>query len=321
MPRPRCPPPAFGIQTRRIISGPVGPGKQLAAQHRQNPLEALSHLRDRLPIRARRAVVRRHLLNASLRFSSRATSSIVIAGSEPLLSWSSASAPRASQPGSAPVPPAVGPLRALGCLEGQFQLPRLFAGRGRLPSPRLSPRLGPPFDGLPVLRGPSDSSRPFVISSFRPRRLPLALSRRGGREVSPGKNTELHADNRRLYSRPADGYRASQLRASSPRAVRLTDASLSLGTALHLRLPPDAPSRVSEPPRRTGAPVDALVSSVWGSLRQGPKRTFTSCSAPMPGAPQRTRLRSPLMPDVRPPPAAQVHPPTTPSIEASACKH
>jgi len=46
------------------------------------------------------------------------------------------------------------------------------------------------------------------------------------------------------------------------------------------------------PPRGafTLVPIHALVTSVWGSLRQGPQRTyllsrFTSCSAPMPGAP------------------------------------
>src|SRR5579872_5533103 len=57
-----------------------------------------------------------------------------------------------------------------------------------------------------------------------------------------------------------------------PQVVRLPSASRMLGLALHLGLPPD-------PPRG-----EALVPSVGGSLRPGPQRISTSCSAPMPGA-------------------------------------
>jgi hypothetical protein len=60
---------------------------------------------------------------------------------------------------------------------------------------------------------PSDSSRPFVVSSFRPRQLPLS---RGGREVSPGKGHGTSPDHRRLYSFPPTDIGLRMLMVSSP---------------------------------------------------------------------------------------------------------
>src|SRR5262245_43782247 len=75
---------------------------------------------------------------------------------------------------------------------------------------------------------------------------------------------------------PADGYRASPPHDGSPTERTPYIASLSLGSALHLRLPPDPPSRARHTPQVAGAPAGALVTSVGGSLRQGPQRTWLS---------------------------------------------
>jgi len=51
------------------------------------------------------------------------------------------------------------------------------------------------------------------------------------------------------------------------------DASLALDTVAHLRLPPDVPSRAHRglrPGKDLVIRIDALVSSVSGSLHQGP---------------------------------------------------
>src|SRR5436190_388972 len=67
---------------------------------------------------------------------------------------------------------------------------------------------------------------------------------------------------------------------SSPFGLeRLISASLSLGSALHLRLPPDAPSRAPRRPPRSPVPPPAPLSrwSGFASIRQ-PQRTFTSIS-------------------------------------------
>ena len=125
-----------------------------------------------------------------------ATSSIVIAGRSP-----SRRAPRLRhrarrRHGIGPVSaPAVAPLRAVGCPEETVSSCLACSLAVVAFPPRDSrPRLGPPFGGLPVLRDhptplvPSPS-RPFVLGDYRRR-----PTRRGGREVSPGKNAELRAD-------------------------------------------------------------------------------------------------------------------------------
>ena len=99
-------------------------------------------------------------------------------------------------------------------------------------------RLGPPFDGLPVLRDHPTSlvpspSRPFVLDGYR---------LRGGREISHGKNAELRTD-------PSPLRAPARWNSGSAAVGRLTrwrtpcGASLPFGSVLHLRLPPDASSR------------------------------------------------------------------------------
>ena len=59
--------------------------------------------------------------------------------------------------------------------------------------------------------------------------------------------------------------------------------SLALGSALHRQ------TSTRRPLAHDLGSAGALVSSMRGSLRQGPQRTSTSCSAPMPGAPMEPR--------------------------------
>ena len=69
--------------------------------------------------------------------------------------------------------------------------------------------------------------------------------------------------------------------------MRLIDASLSARCRVSPQTstrPPLAGSPAFSPGKDLVLQINALVSSVLGSLRQGPKRTSTSCSAPMPGA-------------------------------------
>jgi hypothetical protein len=140
---------------------------------------------------------------------------------------------------------------------------------------------------------PSDFSRPLAISSFRPRWLPLSVARGGGREISPGKIRKTSCRHRRHYACPPNGYWAIPLSAGLPRDIRLTTLcfrSMRHCTLDFHRTPPRGPASSSVPlgkrPRIRGPVLrpGALVSSVWGSLRQGPQRTYTSCLAPMPGA-------------------------------------
>ncbi len=137
----------------------------------------------------------------------------------------------------------------------------------------------------------SDSSRPFAISSF------VLSGYRSSAEAerSPRvrmRNFPLHP---RPYALPPTDIGLRSPLAGSPKGRTPLDASLSLGAEVHLRLPPDLPSRAHQG-CATGKDlvlqIDALVSSVLGSLRQGPMRTLTSCSAPMPGAPDSSSLRS-----------------------------
>lgn len=90
---------------------------------------------------------------------------------------------------------------------------------------------------------PSDSSRPFATLSFRSRWLPPAVARGGGREVSPGKNAELRADAVAYTCATRRKLGFAAVGRLTPWLARLISASLSLGSALHFRLPPDGPSR------------------------------------------------------------------------------
>ena len=96
--------------------------------------------------------------------------------------------------------------------------------------PARGERLGPPFDGLPVLR---DHPTPLVSSPSRLSFLDGYRLRGGSREVSSGKNTELRTDAVAYTPAcPTDmGFAAvGQL---TRRLGRLRGASLSLGSVLH----------------------------------------------------------------------------------------
>ena len=214
----------------------------------------LAHLVDALSVRSGGAIVPRHSSNALLRFSSLATSSIVIVGDEgPLVALSDFGTAYRSGSGLAHPCPGNGPLRAVGCLGEQSQLARLFTGRGRLPSPAFG-EVGTAFRRPSGTTRPSDSSRPFVISSFvlddyRPS---------AEAERSPRVRTQNFVPTPSPLRSPSDGYGLRCCRPAHPTGRTPYGASLSLGSALHLRLPPDAPSRAR--PGRLPALASAPLS-------------------------------------------------------------
>lgn len=130
---------------------------------------------------------------------------------------------------------------------------------------------------------PSDFFRPFVISFFRSRRLPLVAFATAEAERSPRVRTQNFVQNRRHYqdsSKRKLGFaESSQL---APRAVGLTALRFRSVPHCTFGLPPDTPSRarrnVFTPPRETRCSGQVPLSLAWGSLRQGPRRTcFSSC--------------------------------------------
>ncbi len=134
---------------------------------------------------------------------------------------------------------------------------------------------------------PSDSSRPFVISPFVLSDSRSSPSRSAEAERSPRVKTWNFPLHRRPYALPPTDIGLRLLTASSPKGRTPHDASLPFDAGFHLRLPPDLPSRARQglsSGKDLVLQIDALVSSVLGSLRQGPMRTSTSCSTPMPGA-------------------------------------
>ena len=167
-----------------------------------------------------------------------------------------------------------------------------MAGRDRLPSPSSFPlgydRLSTALRYYAVIRLLS-SLRHLSFSSF------LATAPSAEAERSPRVRTRNFPLHPRPYALPPTDIGLRSPLAGSPKGRAPLDASLSLGAEVHLRLPPDLPSRARQG-CATGKDlvlqIDALVSSVLGSLRQGPMRTFTSCSAHMPGAPDPSSLRS-----------------------------
>ena len=193
---------------------------------------------------------------------------------------------------------AVGPLRAVGCLAKQSELLCLLAGRGRLPSPLLGSgldRLSPAFRYYATIR--LLSSLCHVVLSFF-----TATARVSAAEAerSPRVRTRNLVPTPSPLRTPPNGYRASLPTASSPRGraphKRFTFRSVRHCTIGFHQTPPrgtSASRRLSA--STTSALVSALALSVWGSLRQGPRRiSFSSYrtslitfhSAPMPGAPK-----------------------------------
>jgi len=200
----------------------------------------LAHLHDTLPVWSRSALVRRHLLECSPQ---------ILLARYLLYRHRRQGGPlRVSRlrhrvrrrRGLVRVRSAVGLLRAVGCLAKQYKLSCLLAGRGRLTSPLLGSgygRLSPVLWLYATIR--LLSSLGHVVLSFF---TTTARFRGGGREVSPGKITELR-------TKPSSLLEDSPTNIGLRREHRLThepppyDASLALGSVLHLQLPPDTPSR------------------------------------------------------------------------------
>ena len=153
-----------------------------------------------------------------------------------------------------------GPFRAVGCPEKHFELSCVLTGRDRLPSPECAgwDRLSTVFRYYAVIRLlPSH----YHLVQMRPRWLPPF---RGGREISPGKNVEFHANLSPLREPHEQILGLATERRLVPAVSRLIDASLVLSSALHLRLPSDPTSR-SRP----------CLVGVWFPL-QGPRKDLES---------------------------------------------
>ena len=133
--------------------------------------------------------------------------------------------------------------------------------------------------------------------------------------------TQSFVSNRRQYARPPTDTGLHRSRPVHPRNTRLT--ALHSRSVRHCTFDfHQTPPRGSPSWRGPSFRTSALVSSVWGSLRQGPQRTqliaSTSCSAPMPGAPKcvSAALFDPAVPSLRPTSPAPKHeiPPTRPPL-------
>lgn len=114
----------------------------------------------------------------------------------------------------------------------------------------------------------------------------LGLLEAKDREISPGKNTEFRDKPSPLRS-PAGGYRTSQPRARSSPGSAPYGVSLTFDSSLHFRLPPDIPSRATRRVRLHATSgsgpsfrTNALVTSVWGSLRAPRGLGFDATSSP-----------------------------------------
>lgn len=88
--------------------------------------------------------------------------------------------------------------------------------------PRRLRTVKTPFRKLSGTMRPSDSSCPFVISSFRPRRLPHTTYRCGGQEVSPGKQRGTSCRLRCHYDVPPTDIGLYCCRPAYPWDARLT---------------------------------------------------------------------------------------------------
>jgi len=121
---------------------------------------------------------------------------------------------------------------------------------------------------------PSDSSRPFTTSSFRSRWPPRAAARAWRPRGLPGVRTQNFVPSPSPLRAPPDGIWASPPLDGSPRGLRASMA-LRFRSVRHCTVDFHWTALAGPP----------LVSLVLGSFRHGPKRTSTSSSAPMPGAP------------------------------------
>jgi hypothetical protein len=247
---------------------PVAPIQKTAAQLRQNLLQMCCDFPDAVPVRARCAVVRLDLLEG---LPQRSRIRYLLhrhrRQGDPLRVPRHRHRARGRH-GLARVRHGDVPLRAVGWLGEQFELPCLLTGRGSLPSPRIAgvkaafQRL---FGTMLTIRLlPSLHHLVLILDNYR------VTSAEAGRSPRVS-NAELGAKPSPLRA-PAGGYRDSTGHGrSSPGQHALRRFAFARFDT--------APSDFHQTPF-AGQPL----SSVGGSLRQGPQRTITSCSAPMPGA-------------------------------------
>jgi len=119
-------------------------------------------------------------------------------------------------------------------------------------------------------------------------------------ERSPRVRTRNFAPTPLPLRATPDGYWALPLQAGSPRVATPYGTSLSLGSVLHLRLPPDAPSQASRRARRTApaststmGPVPRVSALVVGAgfPPSGSPEDLAHASPPVP-RPCRAHLRA-----------------------------
>ncbi len=204
-----------------IASPPAG---QSAAWAKRRPL--LKQRLDPLPVRARGALLRRHLQQRMV--NRLATSSIVAGAASQHCRSPSALPPGGPKP--VPGPPAGSPLRVFCCRDRQAELHRRFFDRDRLPLPTGARpgTLSGHYSRLPVLRSPRTSAGPStIVLSFSG--LPAHIA--GTQQISWGEMLRFHCD-RVANTLPVttNRDRASPPLAGSPTRQRLT--------ALHSRSPP-----------------------------------------------------------------------------------
>jgi hypothetical protein len=180
-------------------------------------------------------------------------------------------------------------LRAVGCLGKQVSLACLFAGRGRLPSPRVArgwDRLSAAFRYYATIRLLS-SRRHLVVGSS------MTTALHAEAERSPRVSTQNFVPTPSPIRPPVRRIWASLPLASSPQ-VRTPLTALRFRSVRYciVRLLPDAPSRVVRCCERPCLVDDGFPPS-------GPQEDLTlhvspRCSVCMPSTPRLRSLRSPL---------------------------
>src|SRR5215213_2486620 len=235
--------PRFGDPHAADLPRPIGAVEQFPAQTAEDLFQMLTHLFDRLTIRAGSTVVGSHVPERLLQVVP--TSHLLHRHRRQRSSPRGLRLRHRARRSHGPTHgrSAVGPLRAVGCLAEQLELSCLFAGRGLLPSPRPGgrgwDRLSTALRYYWTLRLLSSHRRLVLLSSTTTDSGPSAAEA----ERSPRVRTRNFVLNRRLYAQPPTDIGLRRRSPAHPRVGRLPGASLALGSALHLGLPPDPASR------------------------------------------------------------------------------
>src|SRR5450755_1225268 len=226
-PQSALPAPCLGNVRPADHARPIHALQQVGLQPGQNDRPPLKQRLDRLPIRTRGALVRRHLqqrvrqsLGNLLHRRRRC-----LPGIADRLRRS-----RPDRPKPVPGLPAGSPFRVFCCCDRQAELHRRFFDRDRLPLPTGTRpgALSRHYTRLPVLRDPPTSAGPsaVVLSSFD---LPANLA--GTQQISLGETLRFRRDHvATTPSDPATGIGHRRRRPARPSEERLT--------ALHFRSPP-----------------------------------------------------------------------------------